>query len=81
MSDETAPEQLRQELHEIDAQIGDLRRVADDVRSQLRPDEGGVKNSEDIAADLTSIEEGEALIGILEQRRDAVLERLGELGS
>ncbi len=81
MSDDATPEQLRQELREIDAEIADLRRSAADVRTRLGPDGDGVENSEDIAADLTGIQEDEAVIGVLEQRREAICRRLDESAS
>jgi hypothetical protein len=40
-----------------------------------------VENSEDVAASLTGIEENEAVIGVLEQRRESILRRLGESGA
>lgn len=76
MTGDATPEQLRQQLRELDAQI-----------AQLRPgqppgnNEGDVRDSEEIAADLTSVEEQQAIVGILEQRRDAIREQLRQLGS
>lgn len=75
MTGDAAPEQLRQELRELDAEIARLR------ASERRTDEGGdVRDSEEIAADLTSVEEQQAIVGILEQRRDAIREQLRQLG-
>ena len=78
MSDEATSEQLRQELRELDAQIAELRRAAGDARATVGPEGDGVENSEDIAADLTGIEEDEGVIDVLEQRREAIRRRLGE---
>ena len=80
MSDDTTPEQLRQELKDIDAQIAELRRVSGGVVSSVGSDGDGVENAEDIAADLTGVEENDAVIEILEQRREAIQRRLGENG-
>ena len=80
MSDDTTPEQLRQELKDIDAQIAELRRVSGGVVSSVGSDGDGVENAEDIAADLTGVEENDAVIEILQQRREAVQRRLGESG-
>lgn len=78
MSDEATPEQLRQELRDLDAQIAELRRTAGDARATVGPDGDGVENAEDVAASLTGIEEDEGVIEILEQRREAIRRRLGE---
>jgi len=80
MSDDTTPEQLRQELKDIDAQIAELRRVSGGVVSSVGSDGDGVENAEDIAAGLTGVEENDAVIEILQQRREAVQRRLGESG-
>ena len=80
MSDDTTPEQLRQELKDIDAQIAELRRVSGGVVSSVGSDGDGVENAEDIAADLTGVEENDAVIEILQQRREAIQRRLGESG-
>jgi TolA-binding protein len=77
MSDATRPEQLQQQLSEIDAEIAELRKSTDDLRARTG---SGVQDAEEIAADLTSIEEQEAVLGILERRRESLLERLGGAG-
>jgi len=81
MTDEATPEQLRQELSDIDDELADLRKVADDIRSRLSREAGGVEDSEGVAAELTGLEETQAIIGILEGRREAVLERRRALGA
>lgn len=81
MSDDTSPEQLRQELHDLDAQIAELRGQTAEVTAGIGPEGDGVQNSEDIAAELTSVEEDEGIIEILEQRREAVRSRLAEPGA
>jgi pyrimidine operon attenuation protein/uracil phosphoribosyltransferase len=80
MSDETTPEQLRRELREIDAEIAELRKSTDDLTAHVGPEGDGVEDAEEIAADLTSVEEDEAVLGILGQRREAVLKQLERLG-
>jgi hypothetical protein len=75
------PEQLRQRLHDIDAEIAYLRSTDGEVRAGVGPSGDGVENSEDVAASLTGIEENEAVIGVLEQRRESILRRLGESGA
>jgi hypothetical protein len=74
MTGDTSPEQLRQELRELDAEIARLR-----ASERPADEEGDVRDSEEIAADLTSEEEQQAIVGILEQRREAVREQLRQL--
>jgi len=76
MTGDTAPEQLRQELRELDVQIAQLQ-----ANEQPTDEAGDVRDSEEIAADLTSEEEQQAIVGILEQRREAVREQLRQLGA
>lgn len=76
MTGDTSPEQLRQELRELDAEIARLR-----ASERPADEEGDVRDSEEIAADLTSEEEQQAIVGILEQRREAVREQLRQLGA
>jgi prefoldin subunit 5 len=80
MPDATTPEQLRRELQEIDAEIAELRKSADDIKAHLGPAGDGVEDAEEIAADLTAVEEDEAVLGILGRRREAVLEQLERWG-
>ncbi len=77
MADETTQEQLRRELHEIDAEIAELRKSTDDLKAHVGD---GVEDAEEIAADLTSVEEDEAVLGILGRRREALLKQLERLG-
>jgi hypothetical protein len=79
MADESTPEQLREELREVDAEIATLRASAQDRREQLEG--GGVQDAEEIAAELTYAEEQDAVLGILGRRRDALLEKLNRPGS
>ena len=76
MVDEVATEELRQRLRDIDAQIAEQQKSIDDLKSQR----DGVDDAEDIAADLTFMEEQQALLGMLERRRETVLEQLKERG-
>jgi hypothetical protein len=81
MADEASVEQLRQELRDIEVEIANLRGATGDVRAHVGPEGDGVEQSEDIATDLTSIQENEAVVGVLEQRRDALRQRLDALGA
>jgi 4-aminobutyrate aminotransferase-like enzyme len=68
-------EQLRQELRVLDTQIAELRGVG----RQVGAESDAVRDSEEIAADLTNAEEQEAVLGILERRREAFLDQLRQL--
>ncbi|XVV15399.1 hypothetical protein ACQP2X_13980 [Actinoplanes sp. CA-131856] len=83
MTDQATPEQLRQELQDIDAELAELRRVVGDAQGR-RGEDGdnseGFQEPEDIATELTGINETEAVIDVLQQRRERVEARLKELG-
>jgi hypothetical protein len=79
--DNSTPEPLRQELRDLDAQIAQLKGQSADVKGQVGAYSEGVQDSEEIAAGLTNVEEQEAVIGILERRREAIVEKLKQLGS
>jgi peptidoglycan hydrolase CwlO-like protein len=81
MTDEATPEQLRQELRDIEEELADLRNIVNDIRSRLSPEAGGVEDPEGVATELTGLEETQAIIGTLEGRRDTVAERLRALGA
>ena len=75
MADDSTLEELHQQLRELDAEIAQLRGISGNV------DTGGdVRDSEEIASDLTSREEQEAVLGILQQRREMIRERLKRAG-
>lgn len=82
MTDEITPDQLRQELKDIDAELAELRRVTGDVQAR-RGEDGdrseGFQEPEDIATELTGLAETEAVIDTLESRREAVEARLRAL--
>ena len=80
MADETTPEQLRRRLQELDAEIAELRHSTDDVKAHVGPEGDGVEDSEEIAADLTTVEVDDAVLTMLEQRREAVRAQLAQLG-
>jgi hypothetical protein len=83
MTDEATADQLRQELRDIDQELAELRRVAGDVQSRRGVDGDsaeGYQEPEDIATELTGLNETEAVIDVLEQRRERIEERLEALG-
>jgi chromosome segregation ATPase len=75
MADEA--EQQRQELHDIEAQIAEVRSSIDELREQVGGQSYGAQDAEDVAAALTNIEEQEGVLSALEQRRETVMRRAG----
>jgi hypothetical protein len=83
MSDEITADQLRQELKDVDEEIADLRRVAGDAQSRRGEDSDtseGFQEPEDIATELTGLNETEAVIDVLLQRRERIEEQIKALG-
>lgn len=83
MTDKMTADELREELKGIDDALAELRRVNGDAQSRRGGDgdaSEGYQDSEDIATELTGINENEAVIDTLQQRRDMVEARLKALG-
>ncbi|WP_433362495.1 hypothetical protein ACQPZX_30420 [Actinoplanes sp. CA-142083] len=83
MTDETTADQLRQELKDVDAELAELRRVVGDAQARRGQDTDtseGYVEPEEIATALTGISETEAVIDVLEQRRERIEARLTALG-
>jgi hypothetical protein len=83
MTDEATPDQLRAELREIDNELAELRRVTGDVQSRRGEDSDtseGFQEPADIATELTGLGETEAVIDVLEQRRERLAAQLNALG-
>jgi hypothetical protein len=82
MSDQITPDQLRQQLKDLDEELAELRRVTGDVQSR-RGEDGdsseGYQEPEDIATELTGLNETEGVIDVLEQRRERLQEQLKNL--
>jgi hypothetical protein len=84
MTDETTAEELRRQLKGIDEELAELRRVTDDAQARRGEDTStseGFLEPEDIATNLTSINESEAVIDVLEQRRERAQAKLDALGT
>jgi prefoldin subunit 5 len=69
MSTPTNPEQIRTELTELEAQIAELQRHADELRADLA-------ETSDKTATIEAAEQQEALISQLDVRRRDLMERL-----
>ena len=67
---------VRDEILSVDAELAELRRVSAELRSEIGHRDDGATDPEDLAAAITSVEEQEALIGVLEARRERLLARL-----
>jgi hypothetical protein len=67
-------QELLQQLHELDAEIAQLQGTYGNAAA------GEVRDPEEIATDLTSREEQQAVLGILQRRRETLLDRLKQLG-
>ena len=83
MTDEITPDQLRQQLKDLDAEIAELRRVGGDAQARRGEDTDtsqGAIEPEEIATELTGINEKEAVIDVLNQRRERLEEQLKSLG-
>jgi hypothetical protein len=82
MSDEITADKLRQELTDIDAEIAELRRVGGDAEARRGQDTDtsqGVIEPEEIATELTGMNENDAVIDVLNQRRERVEAQLKSL--
>ena len=83
MTDEATPTQLRQQIQDLDNELAELRRVTGDVQSRRGEDSDtseGFQDPEDVATELTGLNETEAVIDVLEQRRERLESQLKALG-
>jgi hypothetical protein len=67
---------VRDEILAVDAELAELRRVSAQLRSEIGRRDDGATDPEDLAAAITSVQEQEALIGVLEARRERLQARL-----
>ncbi|GAA2885484.1 hypothetical protein Acy02nite_79920 [Actinoplanes cyaneus] len=83
MTDAITPDQLRQQIKDLDAEIAELRRLDTDAQARRGEDgdesEGFVEN-EELATELTGIAENEAVIDVLTQRRESLQAKLDAAG-
>jgi hypothetical protein len=78
MADDSTTDQLRNELRELDAEIEQLQASSRDLRSRAGSQAEGVEDAEEQASDLTTQGESEAVLEVLEQRRETLRQRLGD---
>jgi hypothetical protein len=67
---------IDEQLRVADEEIAELRKTAQSLRSQVGERTSGPMDLAESAAVITAAEEQEALIDVLEQRRDGLLRRL-----
>jgi hypothetical protein len=72
----TAP--LREELQVVEEELAQLREAAADLRRRIGERGDDPTDSAERSALITTAEEQEAFIEVLEQRREGLLRRLGE---
>lgn len=69
---------LREELEEVETELADARRTAGELRQQIGERWSDPTDAAEHATLITAAEEQEALAERLEERRMALLRRLGE---
>ncbi|MFC7247342.1 hypothetical protein ACFQO7_33130 [Catellatospora aurea] len=74
MTDEHA---MQRELEQVDAMIAELRSQAEQIRQEVGNREDGPGDPGDTTLLISSAEEQEALVAVLEDRRGKLRERLG----
>jgi outer membrane protein TolC len=77
MTEDVTESGLRDELKDLEQQIAELRRQAEDARRRVGQGWDTPTDSAEIATELQNAEEAEAFMRALEARRDAVLSKLG----
>jgi hypothetical protein len=69
-------DELRAELQDLDEQIAELRRTVTDARRRIGQEWDAPADEVDVASALTAVEEQEAFLRALEERRERLLEKL-----
>jgi hypothetical protein len=72
---------MQDELRLLDEELAGLRAEVDELRAQFGGRAAGPMDLAESAAAITAAEEQEALIQVLEQRRDGLLRKLAGPGS
>jgi prefoldin subunit 5 len=77
MAEERSKEQLEEELREVEEDLAALRPVLEQLRRRIGQREDDPTDIEERAQLIENMEEQEALVGRLEDRREDLLRRLG----
>jgi chromosome segregation ATPase len=82
MDADTTPtaDALREELQAVEGDLARLRESAAELRRRIGSRDDDPTDPEERSTLITTAEEQEALIEVLEQRREDLLRRLGEHG-
>jgi len=67
---------VREQARVVDEELAELRKTAQSLRAQVGERTAGPMDLAESAAVITAAEEQEALIDVLERRRDGLLRRL-----
>jgi len=67
---------VREQVRVVDEELAELRKTAQSLRAQVGERTAGPMDLAESAAVITAAEEQEALIDVLERRRDGLLRRL-----
>jgi len=67
---------VREQVRVVDEELAELRKTAQSLRAQVGERTAGPMDLAESAAAITAAEEQEALIDVLERRRDGLLRRL-----
>jgi outer membrane protein TolC len=78
MSADDAEAALREELRLVEEELAELRRTAADVRRRVGDRSDAPTDPAEIGATIELAEEQEAVIAVLADRREKLLERLGK---
>jgi hypothetical protein len=78
MSEDEEQAALRDQLRTVEEELAQLRESAADLRRSVGSRSDGAAEPEDTAMVIAEAEEQETLIEVLEGRRGALLERLGQ---
>ena len=71
-------DEIRQHLSELNQQIAELGGESDELFAQTGGDTDGAQESEDVATELTNIQENEGILDALYQRRERLQAELAE---
>jgi hypothetical protein len=77
MADDKA-DALREELRLVEEELAELRPQVAEARRRIGDRSDSPTDSAELAAELTAVEEQEAVVRLLERRAEGFRERLGE---
>jgi hypothetical protein len=80
MGADDPPAQLREELGQVDEELARLRTIAAELRRQIGERSYEPTDPAERSLLITEAEQQEALVAVLERRREELLQRLREPG-